>query len=381
MAKRALLVGCNYPGTEYPLNGCVNDALAWIPILRDIYGFQEEDIEIMIDTDDTYTRPTGKNIKEALRKYVAMSEAGDVLFFQFSGHGVQVPDDDAVEEADRQDEAICPTDMNLIIDDDMREIVNPLNPGCKFTFVADCCHSGGILDHEKIIIQGVAGKGADAEEEDSRSRALTTLAKAYGGAEGEVEGTDAAEKKAASTGLFDLDDEEEGSEVANRGIATGLLISTLKAYLAEMAYEVAELAIRGLIHKVFGVDANNVAASVQKREFDAGNLGPGVKPREDLRIDPNKGILLSASQSAEKSADVKQGDKAYGAFSHSLQEVLRWFRKEYPKQHITNRHAILVTREVMKPRFTQNACLECSEANADSPFIIHAEPTVEVSPA
>ena len=129
MAKRALLVGCNYPGTEYPLNGCVNDALAWVPILRDIYGFQEEDIEIMIDTDDTYTRPTGKNIKDALRKYVAMSEAGDVLFFQFSGHGVQVPDDDAVEEADRQDEAICPTDMNLIIDDDMREIVNPLNPG------------------------------------------------------------------------------------------------------------------------------------------------------------------------------------------------------------------------------------------------------------
>lgn len=100
------------------------------------------------------------------------------------------------------------------------------------------------MDHEKIIIQGVAGKGADAEEQDSRSRALTTLAKAYGGAEDEVEGTDAAEKKAASTGLFDLDNEEEGSEVANRGIATGLLISTLKAYLAEMAYEVAELAIR-----------------------------------------------------------------------------------------------------------------------------------------
>lgn len=48
---------------------------------------------------------------------------------------------------------------------------------------------------------------------------------------------------------------------------------------------------------MFGVDANNVAASVQKREFDAGNLGPGVKPRDDLRIDPNKGehLLLMPS--------------------------------------------------------------------------------------
>lgn len=41
----------------------------------------------------------------------------------------QVPDDDIGEEADGMDEAICPCDFNMIIDDDMREIIEPLDPG------------------------------------------------------------------------------------------------------------------------------------------------------------------------------------------------------------------------------------------------------------
>ena len=129
MVKRALLVGCNYPGTNAALNGCIGDVVGWKAILEEFYGFDPANIQVLIDTDPTYERPTGKNIKDALKNLVSVSQDGDVLFFHFSGHGVQVPDDDPDEEADGMDEALCPCDFNMIIDDDMREIINPLDPG------------------------------------------------------------------------------------------------------------------------------------------------------------------------------------------------------------------------------------------------------------
>jgi hypothetical protein len=52
------------------------------------------------------------------------------------------------------DEAICPTDMNLICDDDMRAIFAPLPPTVKFTMISDCCHSGSMLDHPVQQISG-----------------------------------------------------------------------------------------------------------------------------------------------------------------------------------------------------------------------------------
>jgi hypothetical protein len=39
--------------------------------------------------------------------------------------------------------------MNLLTDDDFRELVDRIPPGCNFTFIADACHSGGLIDNEK----------------------------------------------------------------------------------------------------------------------------------------------------------------------------------------------------------------------------------------
>ena len=50
-------------------------------------GFTDDNITIMIDTDQQYTQPTGKNIKAHLRKMVAEAADGDLLFVHFSGHG------------------------------------------------------------------------------------------------------------------------------------------------------------------------------------------------------------------------------------------------------------------------------------------------------
>lgn len=89
MVKRALLVGCNYPGTNAELSGCVGDVWGWKSLLEDCYGFDPDNIKVYIDTDGDYPKPTGKNIKDALKEAVAQSGDGDILFFHFSGHGVQ----------------------------------------------------------------------------------------------------------------------------------------------------------------------------------------------------------------------------------------------------------------------------------------------------
>ena len=157
------------------------------------YGFSNEHIRILIDTDQSKEQPTGANIKKYLKQMVAASKDRDVFFFHFSGHGtqvrtplatahprpatsrtppahrgarVQIKDKDG-GEADRLDEAICPTDMNLICDDDLRTVFAPLSDGVKFTFVSDCCHSGSMLDHPEQQIAGnkdpnAPPQGADA---------------------------------------------------------------------------------------------------------------------------------------------------------------------------------------------------------------------------
>lgn len=44
--------------------------------------------------------------------------------------------------------------MNLITDDDLRALLEPLKKGVKFTMVSDCCHSGSMLDHPEQQIFG-----------------------------------------------------------------------------------------------------------------------------------------------------------------------------------------------------------------------------------
>jgi uncharacterized caspase-like protein len=90
MAKRALLVGCNYPGTKCELRGCANDVRRMRRTLVERFGFDESDILMMLDTDPSTLQPTGGNIRSSLRKLINSVEPGDVLVFHYSGHGTQV---------------------------------------------------------------------------------------------------------------------------------------------------------------------------------------------------------------------------------------------------------------------------------------------------
>lgn len=86
-----MLVGCNYPGTKVELHGCVNDVRRMHALLTSRYGFDESDILVLVDTDESGMQPTGANIRSCLAKLIRGTEAGDVLVLHYSGHGTQVP--------------------------------------------------------------------------------------------------------------------------------------------------------------------------------------------------------------------------------------------------------------------------------------------------
>jgi uncharacterized caspase-like protein len=127
MAKRALLVGINYPGTKAELQGCVNDVWNMHRALVGNFGFSEDNIRVLIDTDDRYLQPTGANIRRALTDLISGARPGDILFFHYSGHGTRVPADADENDETGYDECIVPCDMNLIHGNKNRKISNKHN--------------------------------------------------------------------------------------------------------------------------------------------------------------------------------------------------------------------------------------------------------------
>jgi hypothetical protein len=85
---------------------------------------------------------TRANVKREFEAMVKESKDGDILVLTFSGHGTSTADRSG-DEADGRDEALCLYD-GLMIDDEIRAILNKLPKGVKFTFVSDSCHSGTV---------------------------------------------------------------------------------------------------------------------------------------------------------------------------------------------------------------------------------------------
>jgi len=148
---KALLVGCNYPGQEAQLRGCVNDVHRWSQLLQKHYGFQPGDMVQLTDEGHLNFQfyPTRQNMLNGIRWLVDGVMPGDVLFFQFSGHGGQREATDD-SEADGMDEVIIPSDYKrsgVIVDHELFDLLAvPLPSGCKLTVILDCCHSGSALD-------------------------------------------------------------------------------------------------------------------------------------------------------------------------------------------------------------------------------------------
>ncbi|CAE8651545.1 unnamed protein product [Polarella glacialis] len=163
--KKAVIIGINYAGTEADLHGPVNDALRWIKVLSQHYGFERKAILAMIDEyprgelvsedDESYSQPTKEGIMEALDWLVSDALEGDCLAFIFAGHGTQVLDSGSSDSNDKLEEAICPVDWDefewgiipykLITDEVLHQHFARLPSGVLLTVVIDACLAGNLL--------------------------------------------------------------------------------------------------------------------------------------------------------------------------------------------------------------------------------------------
>lgn len=134
----ALIIGCNYTGTDYELSGCDNDLANWSTYLSNRCKY----ITTLWDRDATKV-----NIQKALWALVRdsyMCEPKEV-WFVYSGHGTQVRDRNG-DEIDGLDEAIVSFELETILDDELQLIFSHLNTKPKTYLLFDCCHSGTIVD-------------------------------------------------------------------------------------------------------------------------------------------------------------------------------------------------------------------------------------------
>lgn len=141
ISKKALLVGSNYPGTQYPLQGCLNDVNFMRDKLKTLSYSQ-----IALLADGAQTKPTRGNVINSLLLLLSSSKPGDTLFFGYSGHGSSIADLNG-DELDGKDEVIVCCDMNYIVDDEFKQIIDQnMKPNTRLFCVMDACHSASLLD-------------------------------------------------------------------------------------------------------------------------------------------------------------------------------------------------------------------------------------------
>eukprot|EP00754_Rhynchopus_humris_P050984 Rhum_TRINITY_DN9265_c0_g1::Rhum_TRINITY_DN9265_c0_g1_i1::g.32597::m.32597 len=162
--RKALMVGINYSShSQGQLSGCINDVCSMANYITRTEGFGDSAEEMMVLCDDEHDpnlrahvrapvyQPTRDNILRGIDWLVGGAQAGDVLFFHYSGHGGQKTDDQwDGDEEDGKDETLIPVDYReagQITDDELfQRLVERVPLGVRLVCLMDCCHSGTILD-------------------------------------------------------------------------------------------------------------------------------------------------------------------------------------------------------------------------------------------
>ena len=139
--KNALLIGINYVGTENELYGCMNDANSINNLLL-MRGFK--DIKVL--TDNTSEKPTRDIIINQFINLLTNTDNGDTIFLFYSGHGSYMSDTNNNEKT-KNDQLIVPLDLNIIVDDELKSIINNhLKNNVTLIALFDSCFSESVLD-------------------------------------------------------------------------------------------------------------------------------------------------------------------------------------------------------------------------------------------
>lgn len=111
--------------------------------------FDANDMETLAQSRGFETRKlltseaTADAIMSAIEEAAGRLGPGDIYFVTYSGHGGQVPDRNAEEEADRSDETWVAFDRQ-IVDDELFELWGKFQAGVRIMVLSDSCHSGSV---------------------------------------------------------------------------------------------------------------------------------------------------------------------------------------------------------------------------------------------
>lgn len=133
--KYALHTATNYEGTPNQLRGCIND---WRNFLLLDDQLQIPEVNRISLIAKQYTK---EHATEAVSKFAALMEPGDILLGSNSSHGVPIQDIDG-DEIDGLDEAIVDNDGNYILDDDLFAGLQKFQAGTLVVAFLDNCFSG-----------------------------------------------------------------------------------------------------------------------------------------------------------------------------------------------------------------------------------------------
>ena len=152
--KHALIVGISkYARGSKQVNqdwwnlNTANDVQLLKQTLVQKYQFDPTNVKVLVLPEET----THKAIISAFRSHlIEKTGAGDIVFFHFSGHGQQIPDDNG-DEIDGLDESIIPSDYisqsngsRNIRDDEIAQLLEELSEKkpSNVTVTLDSCYSG-----------------------------------------------------------------------------------------------------------------------------------------------------------------------------------------------------------------------------------------------
>ncbi|KAG5583251.1 hypothetical protein H5410_053878 [Solanum commersonii] len=275
-------------------------------VLVNRFGFDSQHIELLMDKSGSPVMPTGVNIKKALNKMVDEAEQGDVLYFNFSGHGT-------LTGKKNQEEAIIPLDFNYITSVDIRKIVNRVPQGATFTILSDSCHSGGLIDKEKEQIGPSHHKPKNQESEKNNNNYVS---------------------------------------IPNK------LKSTSNSYYSKPKFIPHETILEHLT-SLTNINTSNIGTHMLQL------FGNDASP-----LKQDEGMLLSGCQADEECQDVggiENENQAYGAFSHAILLVLE--KNCGPisyRELVMKSRYVLENDEQIK---AQHPCLYCSDENARALFL------------
>ncbi|OAE22421.1 hypothetical protein AXG93_2381s1170 [Marchantia polymorpha subsp. ruderalis] len=354
MAKRAVLVGCNYPGSYCPLYGCINDVTNMRKILMEVYGFKKKNIVFMVDTDEKSLMPTGKNIVQQLGKSIRLQSLG-----------------------------MCFISISVATEDDtFRLLLANLNPGVAFTFVFDSCHSGGLLDSQELQV-GVGKEGKIGSE--------TASTRGGGVSESAERKIDWMIPRRISTKSLI----RHLAQASGHEVKVGTIRSTIYQLFQEDASPTVKVFVKnmssrleaGIPEEEWANSYNEVGVSALKHlkqiwddrtidndeYFRSARLvnGPlnfsghaNVKPTGET-LPPSTGILVSGCQSDQTSADMPGDNGSYGALSNAVQTLVRKHAGKFSNKQLVNGTRAMMVEEGLD----QRPCLYCSKDKVNAPFI------------